>query len=112
MGKKSYKLVTIVCILFLSLFVCNFSYGFIKDGYTGKIKHTLVIGWEGEGNTSDKILKEINSKKLGYEGNSLTEEMKFKTYLKIVEAKDGKYKIQFRRKWITNNIYPHSIATY
>ena len=37
--------------------------------------------------------------------DSLKEEMKFKTYLKIVEAKDGKYKIQFRREWITNNIY-------
>ena len=105
------KIIKIFIILIFCLFLFeNCSYGFIKDDNGDKYlgifpKHVLVIGWEGEGNTSDKILKEIKSKKLGYEGDSLKEEMKFKTYLKIVEAKDGKYKIQFRREWITNNIY-------
>ena len=103
MNKKIIK-ISIILIFCLFLFK-NYSYGFIRDGYTGEIKHTLVIGWEGKEYTSDKILKEINSKKLGYSGDSLTEEMKFKTYLKIVEVNDGKYKIQFRRKWIFNNIY-------
>ena len=100
MKNQFLRRIIILFILFLSLFV-NFSCGFIKDDYT--LTKILVIGWEGEGNTSNKILADLKSK-LGYERDSLTKEMIFKTYLKIVEVDGKKYKIQFRRKWSTNKL--------
>ena len=47
MEKKFFKLVTIIFILFLSLFVSNFSYGFVKDDFykekaSEKITHPPV----------------------------------------------------------------------
>lgn len=104
------KIIKIFIILIFCLFLFeNYSYGFIKDDYADNIlffipRRVLVMGWVGNGNTSEKILKDLKSK-LGYEGDSLTEEMKCKTYLKIVEVNNKKYKIQFRRKWIFNSIY-------
>lgn len=99
MEKKCFKLVTIICIVFLSLFICNFSYGFVKSDFCeyedeesfikkridkfGNPPIYVVDPGKLAGKTDKEIVEKINEYKLGYNGTKPTEEMKFYTYIKI-----------------------------
>ena len=96
MKKKFLKVITIIFILFLSLFV-NFSYGFVKDDFYGKTSHVHVINSdEYFTKTSKEIVSKLQTD-LGYRGNSLNEEMRFYTYIKIIKVHSvlNSYEIQF-----------------
>ena len=105
MKKRSYKLVTIICILFLSLFICNFSYGFIKDDFAkdkavDKFKNPPVYVVDSAkymSMTDQQIIEQLNKDKLGYSGTKPTSEMKFYTYIKITKyhSRLKTYEIQF-----------------
>ena len=105
MEKKFFKLVTIIFILFLSLFVSNFSYGFVKDDFykekaSEKITHPPVYVVDSAiymSKTDKEIVEQLNTDKLGYNGSKPTEEMKFYTYIKIIKyhSKLNTYEIQF-----------------
>lgn len=89
MRNKLLAIIFIFILILLNLESC--SYGFIKDDYNSNI---LVIGWSGPGNSTNKILSDLRDK-LGYEGSSLTAEMKMKTSLTITHVNKNKYQITF-----------------
>lgn len=105
MEKKFFKLATIIFILFLSLFVGNFSYGFVKDDFykekvSEKITHPPVYVVDSAKyltKTDKEIVEQLNTDKLGYTGNAPTKEMKFYTYIKITKYHSfwDTYEIQF-----------------
>lgn len=105
MKKECYKLMAIICILFLSLFICNFSYGFIKDDFAkdkavDKFKNPPVYVVDSAkymSMTDQQIIEQLNKDKLGYSGTKPTAEMKFYTYIKITKYHSNlkTYEIQF-----------------